>query len=247
MTRPRLLDLFCGAGGAAVGYHRAGFEVIGVDIKPQPRYPFRFIQGNALDVLGYGHGMSDAPFKFDLIHASPPCQAFTALRTAWNAKPHEDLLTPTRECLIKLGVPFVIENVPGSPMTNNVTLCGTMFGLGVGNAELRRHRLFETSWAFAGLMPRCGHGQRPITIGVYGQHGRDRRRSVQTFFSVEDGKVAMGIDWMKGDELSQSIPPAYTEFIGKEWLREQGTVRPRAETFFRWNEAHTLPTIEANP
>jgi DNA (cytosine-5)-methyltransferase 1 len=212
--RPVLLDLFCGAGGASQGYYEAGFDVVGVDLHPQKNYPFEFVQMDALDYLE-----TQDLSRFSAIHASPPCQAFTALRTAWNAKPHDDLLTPTRGYLMKIGVPWVLENVPGAPMTNHITLCGTMFGLGVGNAELRRHRLFETSWPFAGLMPRCGHGQRPITIGVYGQHGRDRRRNVQTFFSVMDGRVAMGIDWMSGDELSQSIPPAYTRYIGAQLLR----------------------------
>jgi DNA (cytosine-5)-methyltransferase 1 len=204
----KLLDLFCGAGGAGMGYHKAGFDVTGVDIKPMPRYPFTFIQADALEyVAEHGH-------EYDVIHASPPCQMFTALRTTWNAKPHVDLLTPTREALVHLGVPWIIENVPGAPTRHHIVLCGTMFGLGVRDAELRRHRWFESSPPFPVLAPPCAHGQRPITIGVYGQHGRDRRRSVETFFSVADGRDAMGIDWMTGDELSQAIPPAYTEFIG---------------------------------
>ena len=208
--RPRLLDLFCGAGGAAMGYHRVGFdEIVGVDIKPQPRYPFEFIQADAMTFPLEG---------FDAIHASPPCQAHTALRTAWNAKAHEDLLTPTLARLAAAATPWIAENGPGAPMRRDLVLCGTMFGLGVGSAELRRHRWFQTNWPTPALRTPCAHKENPITIGVYGQHGRDRRRSVQTFFSVEDGKRAMGIDWMTGDELSQAIPPAYTEYIGRHLI-----------------------------
>lgn len=211
-TKPRLLDLFCGQGGAAMGYSRAGFDVVGVDIVPQPRYPFEFHQADALAyVAEHGH-------EFDAIHASPPCQAHTAMKSNWNSKPHENLLTPTLALLETIAVPWVVENVPGAPMRRDITLCGTMFGLGVGDAELRRHRWFQTNWPTPVLLTPCAHGANPVTIGVYGQHGRDRRRDVQTFISVEDGKVAMGIDWMTGDGLSQAIPPVYTEFISKYLL-----------------------------
>ena len=220
----RLLDLFCGAGGAAVGYHRAGFEVVGVDHVAQKNYPFPIIVMDALEAMdrliaGEGLVASDGRTyylsDFDVVHASPPCQAFTALRTAWNGKRHPDLLTPTLRRLCSLdGTPWVVENVPGAPLQPDVMLCGTMFGLGIGEAELRRHRLFQHQNVPLMLTPSCAHGTRPITIGVYGQHGRDRRRGVQTFFSVADGRQAMGIDWMTGDELSQAIPPAYTFYIG---------------------------------
>jgi DNA (cytosine-5)-methyltransferase 1 len=246
--RPRLLDLFCGAGGAAMGYHRAGFDVVGVDIKPQPHYPFEFHQSDALEyVAEHGH-------EFDAIHASPPCQAFTALKSMWNAKPHPDLVDPTRQLLIASGKPYVIENVPGAPLIEAWMLCGTMFGLGTGEAELRRHRLFETT--FAMLVPPCSHYQRHLVIGVYGGHGRDHRRTrpatvgvygdgngrdyrrqpatVGVYgsaggasvrdgtqqFSTAERAEAMGIDWMTGNELSQAIPPAYTEFIGEYLLAE---------------------------
>ena len=227
--KPRLLDAFCGAGGCAMGYHRAGFEVVGVDIKPQPRFPFEFHQGDALEFIRqHGH-------EFDVIHASPPCQAFTALRTMPNAKQHDDLLTPTRELLIELGKPYVIENVPGSPMTDYIVLCGSMFGLATGDAELRRHRHFELFPIFM-LAPPCNHGWKSRVVGVYGGHGRDRRRirpatvtvtghaggaSVRDGtqqFSTDERREAMGIDWMSGDELSQAIPPAYTEFIGRQLM-----------------------------
>lgn len=220
MTRPRLLDLFCGAGGAGMGYHRAGFDVTGVDSKHQPRYPFAFVQADALAyVAEHGH-------EFDAIHASPPCQAFTTLRVMHNARDHADLLTPTRDALDVTGLPWVIENVVGSPVHHGVTLCGTMFGLGVevydGWRELRRHRWFESSVGM--LAPSCRH--RGATIGVYGDHARDRRRKPGVHrgidFPASDklslASAAMGIDWMNWKELSQAIPPAYTKFIGDQLM-----------------------------
>jgi DNA (cytosine-5)-methyltransferase 1 len=225
--KPRLLDLFCGAGGAAMGYHRAGFEVVGVDINPQSHYPFEFHQADAMTYPLEG---------FDVIHASPPCQKFTAMRTMHNAKPHDDLLTPTRERLKLSGLPWVIENVPGAPMNGTFMLCGTMFNLGIGDAELWRHRYFETSFPAATLTFACRHYFRGRVIGVYGGHGRDRRRirpkTVGVYgsvggsikrdgtqqFSTSERAAAMGIDWMNGAELSQAIPPAYTEWIGRQLM-----------------------------
>jgi DNA (cytosine-5)-methyltransferase 1 len=222
----RLLDLFCCAGGAAMGYHRAGFEVVGVDIRPQPRYPFEFHQADALTYPLDG---------FDAIHASPPCQAHTALKSMWNAREHLDLIPETRERLTASGLPWVMENVPGAPMTHAIVLCGSMFRLGCAGAELRRHRLFESS--FPMLSPSCCHGwsaqptighaggtsrrtaQRHAVIGVYGGHGRDRRRTHNTpGFSTAARAEAMGIAWMTGAELSQAIPPAYTEYIGRHLM-----------------------------
>lgn len=214
-NRPLLLDLFCGAGGAAMGYHQAGFDVVGVDIKPQPRYPFEFIQMDALAVL------TPLPRSagYAAIHASPPCQAFTDLKDMHNAKHHEDLLTPTRELLKQAGLPYVIENVEGAPMRPTVVLCGSSFGLGAEGARLQRHRLFETT--FPVMAPPCAHGWAKRVIGVYGGHGRDRRRTVNTQdFSTEARREAMGIDWMTGAELSQAIPPAYTRFIGEQLLEQ---------------------------
>lgn len=245
MDKPRLLDLFCKAGGAGMGYSLAGFEVVGVDIEPQRHYPFEFHQADVMTL--------DLDFlrSFDAIHASPPCQAFTALRTMYNAKPHADLLTPTRELLRETGRPWVIENVEGARrvMREPILLCGSMFGLGTGNAELRRHRLFELS-GFDMLRPLCQHYTRSRVIGVYGGHGRDRRRTVTVVgdgngrdyrkhpatvgvygsaggasvrdgtqqFSTDQRREAMGIDWMNGDELSQAIPPAFTDYIGKRLM-----------------------------
>ena len=207
----RLLDLFCGAGGAAMGYHRAGFdEIVGVDINPQPRYPFEFVQADAMEYPLDG---------FDAIHASPPCQAFTSMKSMHNAREHVDLLTPTRPRLVSAGVPYVIENVPGAPVQSPIMLCGSMFGLGVSDAELRRHRLFEVSPAIL-LTPRCQHGTRDV-IGVYGKGVRNSRRKFDKGvpdFTVGDGRTAMDIDWMSIAELSQAIPPAYTEWIGCQLL-----------------------------
>lgn len=208
----RLLDLFCGAGGAGMGYHLAGFEVVGVDIKPQPRYPFAFVQADCLKL----------PFdleEFDVIHASPPCQAHSDMKSMWNAKKHLDLVPPIRAMLEATGKPFVIENVEGAPLICPLTLCGSMFGLRTEGAELRRHRLFEINWDMP-LVPPCSHGREPRVIGVYGGHGRDRRRIANTQdFSVAARREAMGIDWMTGTELSQAIPPAYTLFLGQQILK----------------------------
>lgn len=221
MDRPRLLDLFCGAGGAAMGYHRAGFDVVGVDIRPQPHYPFRFIQADAMTYPLDG---------FDAIHASPPCQAYSSTRTIWNNPgKHPELVEPTRALLRGSGLPWVMENVEGAPLTAHFILCGTMFGLVIGNEwELRRHRLFETSGLFA-LTPSCQHTRSRGTIGVYGGHARDRRRTLGVYghggtnreprgaqATIEQAKAIMGIDWMTTAEISQAIPPAYTEFIGQQ-------------------------------
>ena len=204
--RPLAIDLFCGAGGASVGLYYAGFDVIGVDRKKQPRYPFPFVQGDALR----------PPFdlkKFAvLVWASPPCQAHTSLRTAWNAKHHEDLIPQTRELLRNCGCMYVIENVVGAPLLDPVTLCGSMFSLGWEDAELRRHRKFESNFEIP--QPACRH-KKPRVIGVYGGHGRDRRRNVNAQdYPTHARRSAMGIDWMDGQTLSQAIPPAYSAYIG---------------------------------
>jgi len=251
----KLLDLFCGAGGAAVGYHWAGFEVVGVDNKPQKHYPYEFHQADAFSYLRE-HGTG-----FDVIHASPPCQAFSSMKSMWNAKKnHEDLLTPLRPLLIATGKIYVIENVYGAPLILPVMLCGTAFHLRTadGLGELRRHRYFESS-VFLGLTPPCQHNG-PV-IGVYDGHGRDRRRvSVPVLskvggnynrrmhvgvygsaggssrrdgalkFNTQARKEAMGIDWMNGNELSQAIPPAYTEWIGRRLIGIMDNSAPDGHT-----------------
>ena len=221
--KPRCADLFSGAGGAAVGLHRAGFEVEGWDIVPQKHYPFKFHLGNALEADLTG---------FDFVWASPPCQTHSALKTMPNAKKHLDLIPDTRAKLEAWGGPWIIENVMGAPLRNPVMLCGTMFGLVTsdGQAELRRHRIFESPVTL--MTMDCRHAA-PMVCGVYGGHGRDRRRTIGVYghaggFSVRDGthqftteqrREAMGIDWMTGNELAQAIPPAYSEFLGHQIIK----------------------------
>jgi DNA (cytosine-5)-methyltransferase 1 len=211
VTRPRLLDLFCGAGGAAMGYHRAGFDVVGVDIEPQPHYPFEFHQADALTYPLEG---------FDAIHASPPCQAYSRLRTLpWlRDKVYWDSIPPTRARLLEATVPWVMENVEGSPI-DGIYLCGTMFGLAwPDGTPLYRHRPFETTW----FMLAPGHPKHSRTL-VPGRllKGRARLNNGYVIGGHQNGlraMGAMGIDWMTGSELSQAIPPAYTEWIGGQLL-----------------------------
>lgn len=221
----RLLDLFCGAGGSAVGYSRAGFdEIVGVDIEPMPNYPFSFVQGDALQ----------PPVRledFDLIHASPPCQAYTTAGAAWNnilgeaSERNPDLLPVTSEMLD--GYPHVIENVTGAPMENYIVLCGLSFGLNV-----RRHRWFSSSFPLMAL-PHGDHSQDYVIVfggGVRGrshQIGRTRNGAGgpiirRPTLPLKVGQEAMGIDWMNRKELSEAIPPAYTQFIGEQFLAQRG-------------------------
>lgn len=215
--RPLLLDAFCGAGGAAMGYYRAGFDVVGVDIVPQPRYPFEFNQGDALEfIAAHGH-------KFDVIHASPPCQVYS-VTSSLSTGDHPALIEPTRAALAKSGRPYVIENVPGSPLKNPLVLCGTMFGL-----RVIRHRLFETAPPIWFAPGHCQHIGRvaPIFWGDLIKAGYqpgagtvlDKFQYISVAgknFLKRDGQIAMGIDWMSTAELAQAIPPAYTEYIGKK-------------------------------
>ena len=212
--KPRLLDLFCCAGGAAVGYSRAGFEVVGVDIYPQSHYPLPFIQADVFNL--------DRKFiaLFDAIHASPPCQPYSDLvKRNGNKSKWPPLIEPVRELLLQSGKPFVIENVEGAPLLNPVVLCGTMF------PELRvlRHRLFESNFPIT-VPP---HGQHPLV------HTLDKRKhhygktdEWKDFVQVTGGgnctiaaaRQAMGIDWMTKAEINEAIPPAYTLFIGKQLI-----------------------------
>ena len=204
--RPRLLDLFCGAGGAAVGYHRAGFDVVGVDIRPQPRYPFEFHQADALTFPLDG---------YDAVHASPPCQAYS-IATPDKSR-HPDLYVPIRERLALSGVPWIIENVPGAPYRSGLTLCGSMFGL-----RVRRHRNFETSWLV--LSPGCWHGDQGRVLGVYGDGGAEPEGYVRP--SGGGGRKApramwpqlLGMPWADWRDAREAIPPAYTEWIGAQLL-----------------------------
>lgn len=212
MSRPRILDLFCGAGGCAMGYHRAGFDVVGVDKWEQPNYPFEFVQADAIAYCKV-HGA-----EFDAIHASPPCQAHSPLKALHKHIEYPDLLGPTRIAVSKTGVPWVIENVPGSWMKGAVVLCGAMFGL-----RVYRHRHFWSSFKIV-APPHPKHTVLAGAKGTKGGRGRKAHYLAGGFVTVA-GHVgsycgpAMGIDWMNGKELSQAIPPAYTEFIGKQLLQ----------------------------
>jgi len=233
MGRPKLLDLFCCAGGAGMGYHRAGFDVVGVDLEPQPNYPFEFHQGDALAILRrllnnealrfYGHeellGLDD----FDAIHASPPCQGYTAL-AAVHGNEWPKLVEPVRELLDATGLPYIIENVQGSPVRRDMTLCGEMFGL-----EVIRHRYFELGgWTgtapahkpHRGRVAGMRHGQwfTGPYFAVYGEGGGKG--------SVAEWQRAMGIDWTDvRREIAEAIPPAYTQHIGEQLLAHIATTR----------------------
>lgn len=228
--KPRLLDLFCGAGGAAMGYYNAGFEVVGVDTQAQPHYPFQYYQADALTFPLEG---------FDVVHASPPCQGYSRMRhLPWlKGKTYPLLIDPVRERLQAAGVPWVIENVEDAPLqrapglfgVHGIVLCGSMFGL-----PIYRHRPFESSE----VLEQPAHPKHRSVIQAGSMLGgrADVRRGITAW--QEDGGVgghmanvdrvrqAMGINWMTADELSQAIPPAYTCFIGEELMR---VVRPDAE------------------
>ena len=208
-NKPRLLDLFCGAGGCTRGYQLAGFEVTGIDLFAQPRYcGDAFFRQDALECLAQ-HGR-----EFDAIHASPPCQAYTPLRALAPEKSYPDLVAVTRAALLVIGRPWVIENVPGAPLIEPITLCGAMFD----GLRVYRHRLFESSER---IVP-PDHQRHTARVAW----GRDRKRRYQEggWFASITGDVgtycgdAMGIDWMNGNELSQAIPPAYTHHVGHQLL-----------------------------
>lgn len=231
--RPLLLDLFCGAGGCSAGYHRAGFDVVGVDHLRQPRYPFRFIQWDAvqfLRILAQGKGRPKWNIRLrdvSVIHASPPCQQFSVAKVLNPRCNHPDLIAETREALIKTGKVYVIENVPRSPLQFPVQLCGLSLGLNV-----KRHRLFESNVLLFGTD--CPNGHKGNYVTVFGHDGsfrRERKRWVTVFgggaprapdnrrrADLATRRAAMGIDWMTRDELSQAIPPAYTEFLGRQLI-----------------------------
>jgi DNA (cytosine-5)-methyltransferase 1 len=213
-VKPRLLDLFCGAGGAAMGYHRAGFDVVGVDIRPQPNYPFDFIEGDVMDPFVQ---MALHMHEFDAIHASPPCQLFSAYQRAnRHQAEHENLIPDTRELLRASGLPYVIENVVGAPLEDPVMVCGVSVGLNV-----RRHRLFESSVELMTPPCACG-GWMPRRFNRGSRHIRPNdRRTVavgEWRIPLDVQQHAMGVDWMTLTELSQAIPPAYTELIGHQLL-----------------------------
>jgi site-specific DNA-cytosine methylase len=208
----KLLDLFCGAGGASMGYHRAGFQVTGVDINYQDNYPFRFHRADAIEFL---QARGD---EFDAIHASPPCQAHSALGkgTNDNSEAYPDFLAATRELLTETGRPYVIENVAGAPLHNPIVLCGEMFGL-----RVIRHRMFESNMPLRapehikhrGRVAGWRHGKKfdgPY-FAVYGNGGGKG--------TLQEWRDAMDMPWCDTKlEIAEAIPPAYTEYIGKALL-----------------------------
>ena len=200
-TKPRALDLFCCGGGAGMGLWQAGFEVVGVDIEPQPHYPFQFHQADALTYPLDG---------FDFVWASPPCQGFTKARKL-QGNVHPNLIPPIRERLRALGTPWAIENVPGAPLFDPIELCGQMFGL-----DLYRHRLFECSFPITAprhiehTRPQCKMGRPPKRGEII--------QVVGHFSNVPEGRRAMGIDWLGQDKLREAIPPAYSKYTGEAAL-----------------------------
>jgi DNA (cytosine-5)-methyltransferase 1 len=200
-----------------MGYHRAGFEVVGVDIKPQPRYPFEFEQDDALRLMRtFSAGIAgwwDTP-PFHAIHASPPCQLFSATTPAEARQNHADLITPTRPLLIATGLPYVIENVEKArpAMRDPVTICGSSLGL-----RVRRHRLFETNWPL--IVPPCAHGQQGQPVGVYGQGSSKSQKRGRKADNEAEVLSVMEMPWSDRAGATQAIPPVYTELIGYQLIQ----------------------------
>jgi DNA (cytosine-5)-methyltransferase 1 len=198
----KALDLFCSAGGASMGIQRAGFEVMGVDIAPQPRYPFEFRLGDALEADLNG---------FDFVWASPPCQRYSrAQNAAKNSEAHPDLIPAVRKKLEDWGGPWIMENVVGAPLCNPATVCGLALGLNV-----KRHRLFESNFLL--LVPPCPSHDQDYFV-IFGHEVRNRRhgQAAGRQNKIAEGRKAMGIDWMTRGELSEAIPPAYSEFLCRQ-------------------------------
>jgi len=205
----KLLDLFCGAGGASAGYAAAGFEVHGVDLKHGKRYPYIYVRADVLDVLRDKNYLD----QFDVIHASPPCQTHSITQHLRNAQGKTtsklDLIPETRAALIESGKPYIIENVPGSPLINPIQLCGSSFGL-----KVRRHRLFESNLQLLGSV--CLHNEQGRPVGVYGSLRDNIPNGGKTAESIDEARLAMGIPWAIWSELVEAIPPAYTFWLGKQ-------------------------------
>jgi len=210
----KLLDLFCGVGRASVGYARAGFEVHGVDLKHGKRYPYTYTRADVLDVL------QDHKFiqQFDVIHASPPCQTHSITQHLRNAQGKTtskiDLIPETRAALIAADKPYIIENVPGSPLINPIQLCGSSFGL-----KVRRHRLFESNMPLEGSV--CNHKLQGRPVGVYGSLNDEIPQGGKTAATINEARDAMGMPWAIWTELVEAIPPAFTEYLGGQigsWL-----------------------------
>ena len=222
--KPKLLDLFCKQGGCSMGYHRVGFEVTGVDIDPQPNYPFQFQQADALDFLAK-HGS-----EFDVIHASPPCQSYSAATAEYRkkGKVYVDMVADTRAALDALGKPWIMENVPRSPVRRDIELCGVHFGL-----RVIRWRWFEVGGGLFIMNPYPpqiikGMVKKGMAVSVVGKgsykHTRGDAHPVFDQGSIKKTwQYAMGIDWMDCEGLREAIPPAYTEWLGSRILEQLHT------------------------
>jgi DNA (cytosine-5)-methyltransferase 1 len=205
----KLLDLYCGVGGASVGYHQAGFEVYGVDLKHGKRYPYTYLRADVLDVLRNEEYIN----QFDVIHASPPCQTHSITQHLRNAQGKTtsklDLIPETRAALIASNKPYIIENVPGSPLINPIQLCGSSFGL-----KVRRHRLFESNLPLVGSA--CNHKLQGRPIGVYGSLNDEIPKGGKTASTIDEARAAMDMPWAIWTELVEAIPPAYTKYLGSQ-------------------------------
>lgn len=205
----KLLDLYCCQGGASSGYVKAGFTVTGIDLYPQPKYPYHFIQSDAIDyLLEHGH-------KYNFIHASPPCQGYSNLTPESHKGKYKKSISDLRKILCKLNIPYCIENVAGakSEMINPLVLCGSMF-----NLRTQRHRLFETSFKI-GSPRKCDHSLLPLLVTTASKASREKRFKLGIKpKSVSNSVLAYGIDWMDFNGLKECIPPAYTEYIGLQYL-----------------------------